>query len=49
MGSHVRHGKFGEGVVLRFEGSGPHAQVHVNFEGVGMKVLVLSYANLQVV
>jgi DNA helicase-2/ATP-dependent DNA helicase PcrA len=48
MGSHVRHGKFGEGVVLRFEGSGPHAQVHVNFEGVGMKVLVLSYANLQV-
>jgi DNA helicase-2/ATP-dependent DNA helicase PcrA len=49
MGSHVRHGKFGEGVVLRFEGSGPHAQVHVNFEGVGTKVLVLSYANLQVV
>jgi len=49
MGSRVRHAKFGDGVVLKFEGNGPHAQVQVNFEHQGMKWLVLSYANLEVV
>jgi DNA helicase-2/ATP-dependent DNA helicase PcrA len=49
MGSRVRHGKFGDGVVLNFEGNGPHARIQVNFEGQGTKWLMLSYANLTVV
>jgi DNA helicase-2/ATP-dependent DNA helicase PcrA len=49
MGSRVRHLKFGEGVVLNFEGNGPHARIQVNFERQGTKWLMLSYANLEVV
>ncbi|HEX4024720.1 MAG TPA: DNA helicase II [Steroidobacteraceae bacterium] len=49
LGTRVRHGKFGEGVVLNIEGQGPHARVQVNFERQGSKWLMLQYANLQVV
>jgi DNA helicase-2/ATP-dependent DNA helicase PcrA len=49
MGSRVRHAKFGDGVVLNFEGNGPQGRVQVNFEGQGTKWLMLSYANLEVV
>jgi DNA helicase-2/ATP-dependent DNA helicase PcrA len=49
MGSRVRHTKFGDGVVLNFEGNGPHARIQVNFERQGTKWLMLSYANLEVV
>jgi DNA helicase-2/ATP-dependent DNA helicase PcrA len=49
MGSRVRHSKFGDGVVLNFEGNGPQARIQVNFERQGTKWLMLSYANLQVV
>jgi DNA helicase-2/ATP-dependent DNA helicase PcrA len=49
MGSRVRHAKFGDGVVLNFEGNGPQARIQVNFEGQGTKWLMLSYANLEVV
>jgi DNA helicase-2/ATP-dependent DNA helicase PcrA len=47
LGSRVRHGTFGDGVVLRYEGHGPHARVQVNFEAAGTKWLVIGYANLQ--
>jgi DNA helicase-2/ATP-dependent DNA helicase PcrA len=47
LGQRVRHGKFGDGVVLNCEGSGAHARVQVNFESCGTKWLVMSYANLQ--
>jgi len=47
LGQRVRHGKFGEGVVLNCEGSGAHARVQVNFETAGTKWLVMSYANLE--
>jgi len=47
LGSRVRHGTFGDGVVLRYEGQGPHARVQVNFEAAGTKWLVIGYANLQ--
>lgn len=47
LGQRVRHGKFGEGVVLNCEGTGVHARVQVNFESCGTKWLVISYANLQ--
>jgi len=46
LGQHVRHARFGEGVILNFEGQGAHARVEVNFESAGTKWLVLSYANL---
>jgi DNA helicase-2/ATP-dependent DNA helicase PcrA len=49
LGSRVRHSKFGEGVVLNFEGNGPQARIQVNFESQGTKWLMLSYANLEVV
>ena len=49
MGSRVRHAKFGDGVVLNFEGNGPQARIQVNFEAQGTKCLMLSYANLEVV
>ena len=46
LGQRVQHPKFGEGVVLMYEGQGTHARVQVNFEGSGSKWLVVAYANL---
>ena len=46
LGQRVRHGKFGDGVILNCEGQGAHARVEVNFETAGTKWLVLGYANL---
>jgi DNA helicase-2/ATP-dependent DNA helicase PcrA len=46
LGQRVRHGKFGDGVILNYEGQGAHARVEVYFETAGTKWLVLSYANL---
>lgn len=48
LGQRVVHGKFGEGVVLNYEGQGPNARVQVNFDSAGSKWLVLSYAKLEV-
>ena len=47
LGQRVRHGTFGEGTVLGFEGAGAHARIQVNFERAGAKWLVMSYANLE--
>jgi len=47
LGARVRHGKFGEGVVLSVEGSGAHARVQVSFEQQGTKWLMMQYANLE--
>jgi len=47
LGQRVRHAKFGDGVILNCTGQGAHAQVEVNFESVGTKILVLAYANLE--
>ena len=47
LGQRVRHGTFGEGVILNAEGQGPSARVQVNFERAGSKWLVVAYANLQ--
>ncbi len=49
LGQRVRHGKFGDGVILNCEGQGAHARVEVVFETAGTKWLVLSYANLEAV
>jgi DNA helicase-2/ATP-dependent DNA helicase PcrA len=48
VGQRVLHGKFGEGIVINYEGHGSHARVEVNFENAGSKWLVLAYANLTV-
>lgn len=46
LGQRVCHKKFGEGVVLNYEGEGRHARVQVNFDDIGSKWLVMEYANL---
>lgn len=46
LGQHVLHAKFGNGIVLNYEGQGTQARVQVNFDDVGTKWLVISYANL---
>ena len=43
LGGRVRHGKFGEGVILNVEGNGAHARVQVNFETQGTKWLMVQY------
>jgi DNA helicase-2/ATP-dependent DNA helicase PcrA len=47
LGARVRHPKFGEGTILRFEGSGESRQVHVNFEQDGQKWLMFELARLE--
>ena len=46
MGQSVFHTKFGEGVIVTLEGSGPDARAQVNFGRHGMKWLALSVAKL---
>ena len=48
LGQRVHHAKFGDGVVLNYEGQGKQARVHVNFSE-GSKWLMVSFANLQTV
>ena len=47
MGQRVQHQKYGEGVIMQFEGAGDRAKIEVNFPGAGSKWLMLAYANLQ--
>ncbi len=47
LGERVVHRKFGEGIVLNYEGSGEHGRVQVNFDEFGSKWLVLAYAKLE--
>jgi DNA helicase-2/ATP-dependent DNA helicase PcrA len=49
VGQNVAHGKFGEGVVLGFEGRGLDARVQVKFRDVGVKWLALQYAKLNAI
>ncbi|HEX6592623.1 MAG TPA: 3'-5' exonuclease, partial [Moraxellaceae bacterium] len=49
LGQAVRHPRFGEGTILKFEGSGPNARIQVNFQEVGSKWLVAQYARLEAV
>jgi DNA helicase-2/ATP-dependent DNA helicase PcrA len=46
-GDDVRHGKFGEGVILAIEGVGDKAEAVVRFPGVGEKRLLLAWAPLE--
>ncbi len=46
VGQRVFHQKFGQGVLLNYEGQGGSARVQVNFDDAGSKWLVIAYANL---
>src|SRR5690606_4585319 len=46
-GSHVRHAKYGKGLVLRREGSGDNVKLTISFPGFGQKKLIEKFANLQ--
>jgi len=46
-GQRVRHASFGEGIVIESRGAGDDEEVTVAFEAVGLKRLVASMANLQ--
>ena len=47
MGQRVLHQKYGEGVIMQFEGSGDRAKIEVNFPHAGSKWLMVAYANLE--
>ncbi len=47
IGQGVRHAKFGEGVVVRLQGSGSDARAQINFGAFGVKELLLAVAKLQ--
>jgi DNA helicase II / ATP-dependent DNA helicase PcrA len=49
IGQNVNHAKFGDGVVLAFEGRGNDARVQVKFRREGTKWLALQYAKLTAV
>lgn len=46
-GTHVRHPKYGRGLVLRREGTGESAKLTVSFPGFGQKKLIEKYAGLE--
>lgn len=47
IGQGVRHGKFGEGVIVSYEGNASDLAVKVNFGSAGLKTLMLEYAKLE--
>ena len=49
LGAHVRHPRFGEGVITAFDGEGDRGRVEVSFRDVGSKWLILSLAKLEAV
>jgi DNA helicase-2/ATP-dependent DNA helicase PcrA len=49
LGQHVRHPKFGEGVIIAQEGSAENSRLQVHFKEVGSKWLMTAYARLETV
>lgn len=47
IGDKLRHGKFGDGVVVAVSGSGEDTQAQVAFPGYGVKQLMLKYAPIK--
>jgi DNA helicase-2/ATP-dependent DNA helicase PcrA len=47
IGQTVRHARFGEGVIIRLEGSGTDARAKINFGAQGIKELLLAIAKLE--
>jgi DNA helicase-2/ATP-dependent DNA helicase PcrA len=46
VGDDVRHGKFGEGVIIGMEGIGDKAEAIIRFRDVGEKRLLLAWSPL---
>jgi len=46
-GARVRHPQFGAGTVMELSGFGADVRAAIEFDGVGRKMVVLKYANLQ--
>ncbi|MEZ5307648.1 MAG: 3'-5' exonuclease [Pyrinomonadaceae bacterium] len=46
-GAHVRHAKYGKGLVLRREATGDNVKLTVSFPGYGQKKLIEKFANLE--
>jgi DNA helicase II / ATP-dependent DNA helicase PcrA len=47
IGQGVRHSKFGEGVVVSYEGNADSLVIKINFGREGMKSLAMEYAKLE--
>jgi DNA helicase-2/ATP-dependent DNA helicase PcrA len=47
IGQAVRHAKFGQGVVVSYEGNRDDLRIQINFGREGMKWLALEYAKLE--
>jgi DNA helicase-2/ATP-dependent DNA helicase PcrA len=47
IGDDVRHGKFGEGVILSIEGQGDKAEAVVRFREAGERRLLLAWSPLE--
>ena len=47
VGQRVVHHKFGEGVIMNYEGQPPHTRIQVRFDRAGAKWLVATFAKLQ--
>lgn len=47
IGSSVRHAKFGDGVVVTYEGNGANLVIKINFGNNGLKTLAMEYAKLE--
>lgn len=47
IGQSVRHAKFGEGVVVSYEGNASDLAIKINFGREGLKTLMLEYAKLE--
>jgi len=46
IGQQVNHPKFGDGIILNFEGQGEQSRLQINFGSYGTKWLVAAYAQL---
>jgi DNA helicase II / ATP-dependent DNA helicase PcrA len=46
-GTHVRHAKYGKGLILRREGAGDNVKLTISFPGFGQKKLIEKFANLE--
>jgi len=47
VGQRVTHHKFGEGVIMNYEGQPPHTRIQVRFDRAGSKWLVATFAKLE--
>ena len=47
IGQSVRHAKFGEGVVVTYEGNAENLVIKINFGREGLKTLSMEYAKLE--